>query len=487
MKDTDYREQSAGGFETDDTEDFATLFEASQTASRGSAADQNKIVADIVSIGDEWLFLDIGGKTEGIISRDEFVNDQGALTVTKGDTITAYIIKKSDGEVLLSRKMTMAASSEAAREAFHRGIPVEGLVMEERKGGFSVKLFGNLAFCPYSQIDLSSARPAQDYIGQKFSFRITEYSDRGKNIVLSRRRVLEEERLERIQELQGILKVDDVLTGTVKRIESFGAFVDIGGIEGLVPISEISWARVGDISEFLVVGLQIPVKIISLDWDRNRISLSVKQATQDPWTTVESKYSVGSNVHGIVQRLTAFGVFLELEPGIEGLIHISNLGKGRRINHPREVVSPGMALDARIISIDPFAKRIGLEIEKQSPETDELQSVELRQGMIITGSVDSIQDYGVFVKLPGGSTGLLHVSEIDGPKSTDLKKRFPLGANIDCQILSIDESSDRISLSLKSMDLLQEKQQIEDFRSKGVAHKPFGTLGDILRDKLQKK
>ena len=486
MNEKETRKYSTDFNESDDSEDFASLFEATQRTSRNSSASDNKVVADIVSIGDEWIFVDIGGKTEGMISRAEFQDETGELTVKKGESIAAYIIRKTDGEVILSRRMTMAASAEAAREAFQRHIPVEGLVMEERKGGFSVKLFGKLAFCPYSQIDLVSGTPASEYIGQKLSFKITEYSERGRNIVLSRRKLLEEERQARIEELKNILKVDDVVSGSVKRIEPFGAFVDIGGVEGLVPISEVAWGRIENVSDVLSTGQPVTVKIISLDWGRNRISLSLKQATEDPWSSVAEKYPAGSTVRGQITRVTNFGAFLELEPGVDGLIHISNLGQGKRISHPRDVVSTGMTLEVKVISVDPDNRRIGLEVEKQANLEHEDQAVVILPGQIVTGVVESVQEYGVFVKLENGKTGLLHLSEIDAQKSGDLKRKFVIGANVDVKVLSVDEQSGKISLSQKAIGAAAEKQQIDEFRTKLGQSSSFGTLGDLLKEKLGK-
>ena len=487
MKENETGKYNAESPENDEVEDFATLFEASQTRKLSREEDQNKVVADIVSIGDEWIFVDIGGKTEGIISKEEFIDEKGELTLKKGDSIAAYFIKKTDGEIVLSRKMTMAASSEALREAYERGIPVEGLVVEERKGGFSVKVLGKNAFCPYSQIDSLASREIHDYIGKKFSFKITEYTERGKNIVLSRRRVLDEERLERIEELKKSLSINDIVDGIVKKIESFGAFAEIGGIEGLIPISEISWGRTENVSDVLSLGQHVRLRIINLDWDKNRITLSLKQATDDPWLSVESRYLVGSKVVGRISRLANFGAFLELEPGIEGLIHISNLGQGKRINHPREIVSVGSNLEAKILSIDSSAKRIGLELERAANDVDNEAPVELRAGQILDGIVETIQDYGLFVKLPGGKSGLLHLSEIDGARNQDLKRRFPLGTNLEVQVLALDEANKKISLSLKAMGLQQERQQMDEFFSGSKTKQSFGTLGDLLKEKLSMK
>ncbi|HMK35616.1 MAG TPA: 30S ribosomal protein S1 [Desulfomonilaceae bacterium] len=469
----------------DQQEDFAALFEASEKSHDVRTTLDNKIEGTIVSIGEEWVFIDIGGKSEGVIAREELAGANRELPLEIGDKLTAYVVSTRGGEVLLSLKMTAAASEDAARDAHRSGIPVEGLVSGERKGGYTVSVFGKQAFCPYSQMDIQSGGSPESYIGHKFTFRVTEYSDRGRNIVLSRRDILEEERLKKVQQLKETLKPGDVVQGTVKKLAQFGAFVDIGGIEGLIPMSELAWYRVNRVEDVLHTGQVVTVKIMDLDWDRNRISLSLKQTLADPWDSVAERYIENTMLTGVVTKLMNFGAFVELEPGVEGLIHISNLGMGRRINHPREALAEGDRTTVRVISVDPESRRIGLEL-KHSVEGEAEPQTEIQEGDVLFGTVDAIKEYGVFVTLPGGRSGLLHVSEIGDSRTGDLRNRFPVGSEIEVQILGIDPESNKISLSTRSLLKRTEESQFKDFVS-GKSRSSFGTLGDLLKEKIEEE
>jgi small subunit ribosomal protein S1 len=466
-------------------EDFASLFEASQQSQDTRIQRDTKIEGTIVSVGEEWVFVDIGGKSEGTIARDELLDDKGEFRAKVGDPVTAYVVSTREGEILLSRKMTAAASDDAIRGAHRSGVPVEGLVTAERKGGYSVTVLGKQAFCPYSQIDLRSAGVPSDYIGQRFTFRITEFSDRGRNLVLSRREILEEERQKRVIQLKETLRPGDEVHGTVQKLAQFGAFVDIGGIEGLIPMSELAWYRVGDAADVLREGESVTVRILDLDWEKNRISLSLKQTLEDPWSSVAQRYAEETVLAGTVTKLMNFGAFVELEPGVEGLIHISNLGMGRRINHPKEAVSEGDQVQVKVISVDQEARRIGLELMFQGLEEEGSSAPELKQGDVVTGIVDSIKDYGVFVSLPSARSGLLHVSEIGDRKTGDLRNRFQTGSSIEVQILGIDPETKKISLSTKSLSRSAEDSQFKEFVGGKGGPKSLGTLGDLLKDKIK--
>jgi len=465
----------------DKEEDFASLFES--TVRRGGRRIQqdSKISGTIVSVSDEWVFVDIGGKSEGIIARSELVDETGPVEIKPGDPVTAYVVSTRDGEIRLSVRMTAAASEEAIRDAFRSGVPVEGLVTAERKGGFSVTLLGKQAFCPYSQIDLQSSGNSEAYVGQRFTFRITEYSEKGRNIVVSRRDILEEERAKKVAELKRSLKSGDTVKGTVRMLTQFGVFVDIGGVDGLIPMSELAWHRVSDASDILSSGDAVTVQIVNLDWENHRITLSLKRTLEDPWDSVTTRYHEEQVVSGTVTRLTNFGAFVELEPGIEGLIHVSNLGFGRRINHPKEVLTPGDHVDVRILTVDKDARRLGLELILADAEPQP----ELTEGSVVSGMVDSVKDYGVFVSLPGRKTGLLHVSEIGDGKTGDLRKRFPLGSPIEVQVLSIDPETQKVALSTKSISRKIEESSFSDFVKGKGRGSSFGTLGDILKEKIK--
>lgn len=466
-------------------EDFASLFEASERSQDMRIQRDTKVEGTIVSIGEEWVFVDIGAKSEGTIAREELLDDKGEFQAKVGDPVTAYVVSTREGEILLSRKMTAAASDDAIRGAHRSGVPVEGLVTEERKGGYSVTVLGKQAFCPYSQMDLRSAGVPSDYIGKRFTFRIAEFSDRGRNLVLSRREILEEERLKRVAQLKKTLKAGDEVQGTVQKLAQFGAFVDIGGIEGLIPMSELAWYRVGEAADVLRQGESVTVRILDLDWDNNRISLSLKQTLEDPWSSVSQRYAEETVLTGTVTKLMNFGAFVQLEPGVEGLIHISNLGMGRRINHPKEAVSEGEQVQVRVITVDQAARRIGLELVYQGSEGEGTSQPEFKEGDVVTGTVDSIKDYGLFVTLPGGKSGLLHISEIGDKKTGELRNRFQVGSSLEVQILGVDSETKKISLSTKSLSRSAEQSQFKEFVTDKGGAKSLGTLGDLLKDKIK--
>jgi small subunit ribosomal protein S1 len=333
-------------------------------------------------------------------------------------------------------------------------------------------------------MDLQAGGNPADYIGKRLVFRVTEYGERGRNIVLSRRDILEEERAKTIVDLKKTLKPGDVVEATVRRLAHFGAFADIGGIEGLIPMSELAWHRVGEAADVLNEGERIKVRILNLDWDNNRISLSLKQTLQDPWDSVGEQYPEESSVLGTVSRLANFGAFVELEPGVEGLVHISNMGMGRRINHPREVLSEGEQVQVRVLSVDAKARRIGLELAPQEGADAETAGV-LTEGDVITGTIDSVKDYGVFVALPGGKSGLLHVSEISDARGGELRHRFPIGATIEVQVKAVDPDTKKISLSTKTLKKAAEASQFKEFEAGKGGRSSLGTLGDLLKEKMK--
>jgi small subunit ribosomal protein S1 len=468
--------------ESEELEDFAALYEESFSRSEKKIQRDTRVEGTVVSIGEEWVFVDVGAKSEANIAREELLDEDGELTVNVGDRLTAYVVRPTDGEILLSVKMTSAASEEAIRGAHRSGVPVEGLVTGERKGGFSVTVFGKPAFCPYSQIDIQHGGSPADYVDKRFTFRITEYSDRGRNIVISRRDLLEEERRQKVAELKQTLVPGMVVPGVVRNLAAFGAFVDIGGVEGLVPMSELAWYRVQAAEDVLSRGDQITVKVMDVDWDKRKISLSLKQTLADPWDTLTERFSEESVVPGTVNKLMNFGAFVELEPGIEGLVHVSNLGAGRRVNHPKEVLEQGDRVEVRILSIDKASRRIGLELV---PDSSQPAPPELKEGDVVAGIVDAVKEYGVFIMLPGNRTGLLHVSEIADARGGELRKMFPLGSQITVQIIGLDADSRRISLSTKSLEDDEEKQEIREFTSSKGERSSFGTLGDLLKDKIK--
>ncbi len=347
--------------ETDKEESFEEMLEQSfPVKSRLEPGDQ--VEAVIVKITPDWTFLDLDAKSEGFIDSKELKDESGAFTVKEGDMIKAYFLSSENNEKIFSTKLgTGAAAHKHLEAAFQNGIPVEGSVLKEIKGGFEVNVAGgSRAFCPYSQMGIHRASQPDEYLGKTLSFKITEYKEDGRNIVLSNRKILEEERREMKEALKASLEKDMVVKGTVTSIQKFGAFVDIGGIEGLIPVAEIDWSHVDQVSDALAPGQEVEVKVISIDWDTDRISLSIKALLPDPWESSAASFPEGSTHKGTIARLAQFGAFVTLAPGVDGLVHISKLGGGKRISHPSEAVSEGDMLEVTVESIDPDNHRISL-------------------------------------------------------------------------------------------------------------------------------
>ena len=354
--------------ETEEADDgsFAALFEQSGKENKRWLEPGQKLTGKVLKIGSEWIFMDTGQKGEGVIERKEFLDIDGNLTVKEGDTISAYFLSSSHGEMHFTTRIGGGASgggSTQLEQAWQAGVPVEGVVEKEIKGGYEIKLGGTArAFCPYSQIALRRVENPEALIGTRLTFRISEYAENGRNIIVSRRALLEEEQQRLKEEAQAGINEGMTVTGTVISLQDYGAFVDIGGLEGLLPISEIGWSRVKDVRDVLSVGQQLNVVVKSIDREKDRISLSIKDTLADPWEQVVDRYPEGSFHTGTVARLDTFGAFVTLSDGVDGLLHISKLGAGKRINHPREVVKEGEQIEVKIESIDRGNRRISLAL-----------------------------------------------------------------------------------------------------------------------------
>ncbi|MFC1862678.1 30S ribosomal protein S1 [Thermodesulfobacteriota bacterium] len=352
-----------------------------------------KVEAVIVKITDEWVFIDFGGKSEGFINTAELGDDEGNLGVKEGDSIQAYLLSYKNNEMLFTTRLAgNTIEKENLRDAYQNGIPIEGSVEKEIKGGYEVKITGNIrAFCPFSQMGSQRTEETQKYIGQTLTFKIIEYEEKGRNIIVSNRAIMEEERKKQKDILRDSLKTGMTVSGDVTAIRKFGAFVDIGGIEGLIPISEISWGRVEDISSILSIGQEVDVVIKKLDWEDDKYSFSLKEIIPNPWNEIELKYPNGSIQKGNVSRLAPFGAFITLEPGIDGLLHISDLGKGKRLMHSREVLEENQDVEVRITKVDRDRKRISLELISSSEDTKDSEDYRKH---LVTGQKESSGSFG---------------------------------------------------------------------------------------------
>ena len=373
-------------------EDFATLFEASQKArriERGQTID-----GTIVSIGPEVALVSVGGKSEAVIEVAELKDDDGDIEVSVGDRITATVISTTGGLTLSRRMLLGAASAKQLEDAYRAGLAVEGKVEKAIKGGYEVRIARQRAFCPLSQIDTIRNTEAAQHEGKVYRFRITEFKEGGKNLVVSRRALLEEEQKAAAVETRQSIVVGTVLTGRVTSVREFGAFVDIGGgVQGLLHVSEMGWARTTDPSEIVKVGDEITVKVLRLDDDKQKISLGLKQLADDPWAKVEGTYQAGEIRNGRITRVAPFGVFVELEPGIEGLIPLSESGVARDANVKRALPA-GTLVEVVILDIDAAARRMRLSINAvaQAKEGDEVRDYAERADTAPAGSFGSLAD-----------------------------------------------------------------------------------------------
>jgi small subunit ribosomal protein S1 len=337
-----------------------------------------KISAKIIGITSDHVFLDLGSKGEGCLEGKEFHDADGNLTVKEGDTVQAFFLGTRNNEMWFTTRIGSGAVGQAQMEdAWRNGIPVEGHVEKEIKGGFAVRIAGGFrGFCPHSQMGYAPTENRGESIGKRILFKITQYGERGRNIVLSHRALLEEKRREEKESLRETLREGMTVRGRITSVREFGAFVSVGPIEGLVPASEVGWNRGVDIREEVTPGQEVEVAIVNLDWDRNRFTFSMKKTLADPWDGVEGRYPAGSRHIRKVSRLTAFGAFISLEAGVDGLLHISKLGGGKRIRHPGEALREGEEVAVKVDSVEREKRRISLslpeeELEGERPDEQE--------------------------------------------------------------------------------------------------------------------
>jgi small subunit ribosomal protein S1 len=470
-------------------EDFAAMFEASFQAKRFERGQT--IEGTIVAIGPEVALVNVGGKGEALIEIDELKNAEGVLEVATGDRIQAMVVSTAGG-LTLSRKLARGAATERQLEdAFHAGLPVEGKIERAVKGGYEVRIARQRAFCPMSQIDiLRNTDPAQ-HEGRVYAFRIIEYKEGGKNLVVSRRALLEEEQRASAAEIRRSIVAGAVLTGRVTSVREFGAFVDLGaGVQGLLHVSEMGWSRVLDTSQVVTPGEEITVQVLRVDDDTQKIALGLKQLTADPWSTVHATYEVGQVRTGRVTRLTEFGAFVELEPGVEGLAHASTFAPTGRSEGWSRSVALNMTGAFEILSIDPERKRIGVALVQEgsaraggaAPSPSEIVP-----GARLTGKVERHERFGVFVFLAPGRTGLIPLSETGVAKEADVARAFPVGADIEVVVLEVDPSGRRIRLSRKAVLDAQEVEEVREYteRNDVAPAEGFGSLADKLRGALK--
>lgn len=444
-------------FNYDDEEDLTPeqrqeLFGAYEESMR-SIGEGEIVRGTVLSIDEKDVLVDVGFKSEGIISLSEFP-DPSSIKV--GDVLEVFLEKmeNQDGLVVLSKQRAdFVRVWDRVKEAHDSGQVVEGKLIRKIKGGVVVDLYGVEAFLPGSQIALRQVQNVDALLGQSVAVKIIKLNKRRRNIVVSRRAVLEEERDRMKATILKDLAKDQIREGVVKNITDFGAFVDLGGIDGLLHITDMSWERIGHPTEMVAIDQEIEVKILQIDREKQKIALGLKQKQNNPWTNIAEKYPVGSTVPGEVVNVMSYGAFVKLEPGIEGLVHISEMSWTRRINHPSEMVQIGDKIDVKILGVDPQGQQLSLGIKQtQSNPWDDIMQ-RYPENAEVTGKVRNLTNYGAFIELEEGIDGLLHVSDMSWTrKISHPSEVLQKGQQVKCRVLSVDQARRRIALGMKQLD-----------------------------------
>ncbi len=417
-------------------------------------AEGEVVTGKIISADKDHVLVDIGYKSEGQIRIQEFCKDDGTVDIKIGETVEVMVEWWDDEEerVILSKeKAAKVKVWDAIKKAYDNDEPVEGVIVNRVKGGFSVDI-GVQAFLPGSQADLRPIRNLDEMVGKTFPFKILKYNRKRSNIVLSRRVILEEERESKRSATLEAIHEDKVIEGIVKNITEYGVFVDLGGVDGLLHITDISWGRVKHPSELFSVGDQITVKILNFDLEKERVSLGMKQLTPDPWSMATEKYPIGSKITGKVVSLTDYGAFVELEEGVEGLIHVSEMSWTRKIRHPSKVISVGELVEAVVLDIKPENRRISLGMKQVVPNPWDVISEKYPVGTTIEGRVKNITDFGIFIGIDEGIDGLVHISDISWTKRIKHPSEvYKKGDIVQAIVLDIEKSNERFSLGIKQL------------------------------------
>lgn len=429
---------------------FAELFASSERAMK----EGEVVRGTVLGIDGENVHVDVGFKSEGLIPLWELMDDNGRVLVKPGDLVDVLIeeVEDADGRIALSKEKAdrLKIWDEISR-AYEADEAVEGHVVSRVKGGLSVDI-GVKAFLPGSQVDLRPVRNLESLIGERLSFKIIKFNKRRGNIVLSRRALLEKERERQRRETLTTLEVGQIVDGVIKNLTDYGAFIDLGGIDGLLHVTDMSWGRVNHPSEIFQVGDQIKVKVLKFDPDTERVSLGLKQIQPDPWVDAAHKYPIGKRVRGKVVSLADYGAFLELEPGIEGLVHVSEMSWTKRVKHPSKVVTAGDMVEAIVLDIDEVSRKISLGMKQIEPNPWSLIEEKYPVSTRVRGVVRNITNFGLFIGLEEGIDGLVHVSDISWTEQIKHPgEKFKKGDELDAIVLKIDKENEKFSLGIKQL------------------------------------
>src|SRR5215467_8127599 len=434
-------------------EDFAALL--SETLSKDDAFEGSVVKGVVTAIEKDLAVIDVGLKMEGRVPVREFSQPGKPAELKVGDTVEVYLerIENALGEAVLSRdKARREESWTRLEEKFNNKEQVEGVIFNKVKGGFTVDLDGAVAFLPGSQVDVRPVRDIGPLMHQQQPFQILKMDRRRGNIVVSRRSVLEESRAEQRTEIVARLAEGQIIDGLVKNITDYGAFIDLGGIDGLLHVTDMAWRRVNHPSEIVNIGQTVKVQIIRINQETHRISLGMKQLESDPWSDIGAKFPIGKKIRGTVTNITDYGAFVELEPGIEGLIHVSEMSWTKKNVHPGKIISTSQEVEVQVLEVDPEKRRISLGLKQTQENPWVVFATNHSPGTTIEGPIRNITEFGLFVGLDGGIDGMVHLSDLDWSKSgEDALKDYNKGDNVKAVVLEADSEKERVSLGIKQL------------------------------------
>ncbi len=441
---------------------FAELFNDEQL----NVANVGDVVqGTIIDVSDNFAVIDIGDKSESEIPLSEFKSEGVDVEVKVGDIFDVYVEKReAEGGLRLSREKAIGIKVwEDIASIQEADGTIQGRIESRVKGGLSVDI-GVPAFLPYSQIDLRPVKDLDNMIGQTYDFKILKFNRKRNNVVISRRAILEADRLKLRQEMRSSLEEGAIVSGSITNITDYGVFIDLGGLDGLCHITDLSWGRVSHPSKLFKVGQEIEVKVLKYDKETDKVSLGVKQLKSDPWSTVEQKYPIGSRAIGKVVSITDYGVFAELEEGVEGLVHVSEMSWSKKTRHPSKIVSVGDEIEVSILNIDVDAKRISLGMKQLQPNPWDLVTENYPVGSIIEGKIKNITDFGIFIGIEEGIDGLIHVSDLSWTERIKHpSEKYSKGQTIQAVVLKIDRENERFSLGIKQLMPDPWQQTIEKY------------------------
>lgn len=473
--------------ENSEKESFADLFEAYTDGMNEDVGIGDKIKGKIISIGKDDVFVDTGTKIDGIVDREELLDENQELPYKVGDILELYVISFNGNEIKLSRALSGIGGTHLLREAFETGVPVEGTVKGVHKGGFEVEILKKRAFCPLGQIDLKYVENPDDHVGATYPFLITQFEEEERNIVISRRELLKKELEKRRNQFFEEIATGDQIEGRVTKLAPYGAFVELlPGVEGMVHVSEMSWSRLQRAEEILTPGDAITVKVIDMEKgekpNQNRIALSIKKITDDPWNSVQDVFHAGDKIRGTVTRCVKFGAFIEIAPGIEGLVHISEMSYKKRIVKAEDVVREGDVVEIMVKEIDVEKRRISLSMKDAEGDPWIDIQEKYKVGQSFEGTIEKKEKFGYFIQLEPGITGLLPKSKIAKHSEPALIEKRREGETITVIVEEIRPSERKITLGPGDSAAEQ------DWRSYAQeAQKPMGSLGEKLEKALRLK